>query len=124
MAGIDARVVLGLAGKMGQVFVDEEAYQAFPLAPIGLKADSLRALVADQFGAGANAQAQFSLLVNGIPSGPLWRPEGSRLWDVYGEILSGAELLEGRAHRSSRRRTTRPSACCTTRENPPSPARK
>lgn len=95
MAGIDAKVVLGLAGKMGQVFVDEGAYQAFPLAPIGLMADSLRALVADQFGAGANAHAQFSLLVNGLPSGPLWRPEGSRLWDVYGEILSGAELLEG-----------------------------
>ncbi len=94
MAGIDAKVVLGLAGKMGHVFVDEGAYQAFPLAPIGLKADSLRALVADPFGAGANAHAQFSLLVNEIPSGPLWQPEDSRLWDVYGEILTDAELLE------------------------------
>ncbi|NGN95586.1 LysM peptidoglycan-binding domain-containing protein [Nocardioides sp. KC13] len=95
MAGIDAKVVLGLAGKMGQVFVDQGEYQAFPLAPIGLKATSLRALVADPFGEGANAHAQFSLLVNEIPSGPLWQPEGTRLWDVYGEILSDAELLEG-----------------------------
>lgn len=94
MAGIDAKVVLGLAGKMGQVFVDEGTYQAFPLAPMGLKADSLRALVADPFGTGANAHAQFSLLVNEIPSGPLWQPEDSRLWDVYGEILTDAELLE------------------------------
>ena len=94
MAGIDAKVVLGLAGKMGQVFVDEGTYQAFPLAPIGLKADSLRALVSDPFGTGANAHAQFSLLVNEIPSGPLWQPEDSRLWDVYGEILTDAELLE------------------------------
>lgn len=95
MAGIDAKVVLGLAGKMGQVFVDEGEYQAFPLAPIGLKATSLRALVADPFSEGANAHAQFSILVNEIPSGPLWQPEGTRLWDVYGEILSDAELLEG-----------------------------
>jgi hypothetical protein len=94
MAGIDAKVVLGLAGKMSQVFVDEGTYQAFPLAPMGLKADSLRALVADPFGAGANAHAQFSLLVNEIPSGPLWQPEDSRLWDVYGEVLTDAELLE------------------------------
>lgn len=95
MAGIDAKVVLGLAGKMGQVFVDKGEYQAFPLAPIGLKATSLRALVADPFGEGANAHAQFSVLVNEIPSGPLWQPEDTRLWDVYGEILSDAELLEG-----------------------------
>jgi hypothetical protein len=94
MAGIDAKVVLGLAGKMGQVFVDEGEYQAFPLAPIGLKADSLQALVSDSFGAGANAHAQFSLLVNQIPTGPLWQPQDTTLWDVYGEILTDAELLE------------------------------
>jgi hypothetical protein len=94
MAGIDAKVVLGLAGKMGQVFVDEGTYQAFPLAPIGLKSDSLRALVSDPFGAGANAHAQFSLLVNQIPSGPLWQPDDKALWDFYGEILTDAELLE------------------------------
>lgn len=94
MAGIDATVVLGLAGKMGEVFADTGAYQAFPLAPLGLKADSLRAMIAEPLGAGATAHAQFSLLVNEIPDGPLWQPDGPRLWDLYGEILTRAELLE------------------------------
>ncbi|WP_207782221.1 LysM peptidoglycan-binding domain-containing protein [Phytoactinopolyspora limicola] len=99
MSGIDATVVLGLAGKVNQVFADDHAYQSFPLAPIGLKADSLRAMVHDQLSAaGAHAHAQFSLLVNEIPAGPLWQPAGDRLWDVYGDLLTGGvvELLEPR----------------------------
>lgn len=94
MAAIDATVVLGLAGKMSEVFAGTGTYQAFPLAPVGLKADSLRAMIAEPLGSGATAHAQFSLLVNEIPDGPLWQPDGPRLWDVYGEILTRAELLE------------------------------
>ena len=97
MASIDATVVLGLAGKVNQVFADEDAYQAFPLAPIGLKADSLRAMITDPLStAGSQAHAQYSLLVNEIPCGPIWQPDGDRLWDVYGDLLTGGlvELLE------------------------------
>lgn len=93
-SSIDATVVLGLAGKMNQVFAEPDTFQTFPLAPIGMKADNLRALAADPLGTGANAHAQFSLLVNEIPSGPLWQPDGDRLWDVYGDVLAGAQVFD------------------------------
>ncbi|MFF0265966.1 hypothetical protein [Kribbella sp. NPDC004536] len=88
MTGIDATVVLGMAAKVDQVFAEEGTYHGFPMAPIGLTADSLRAMVKDPFGAGAAAQAQFSLLVNEIPDGPLWQPDGDRLWKVYADVLA------------------------------------
>ncbi len=95
MAGIDATVVLGLAGKMAEVFADEGTYRSFPLAPLGLKAESLRAMITEPLGAGATAHAQFALLVNELPDGPLWQPDGQRwLWDVYGDVLRTAILKE------------------------------
>ncbi|TCC43399.1 LysM peptidoglycan-binding domain-containing protein [Kribbella sindirgiensis] len=87
MTGIDATVVLGMAAKVEQVFAEDGAYHGFPMAPIGIRADSLMAMANDPFGAGAAAQAQFSLLVNEIPEGPLWQPDGDRLWTVYADVL-------------------------------------
>ncbi|WP_298440903.1 LysM peptidoglycan-binding domain-containing protein [Gordonia sp. (in: high G+C Gram-positive bacteria)] len=95
MAGIDAQVVLGLAGKLGQVFADDGTYQAYPLSPIGLRAEHLRSLVTDPLGAGIGPHAEFSTLVNSIPAGPVWNStEQGSLWDVYGDVLTRAELIE------------------------------
>ncbi|WP_350280040.1 LysM peptidoglycan-binding domain-containing protein [Kribbella sp. HUAS MG21] len=91
MTGIDATVVLGMAAKVEQVFAEDGAYHGFPMAPIGITADSLRALATDPLGADAAAAAQFSLLVNEIPDGPLWQPDGDRLWKVYADVL-GAKV--------------------------------
>ncbi|MGW6197484.1 LysM peptidoglycan-binding domain-containing protein [Kribbella sp. NPDC055110] len=91
MTGIDATVVLGMAAKVEQVFAEDGAYHGFPMAPIGIRAESLMAMANDPFGAGAAAQAQFSLLVNEIPEGPLWQPDGDRLWKVYADVL-GAKV--------------------------------
>ena len=92
--GIDARVVLGLAGKMSQVFVENGTYLGFPMAAMGMKRADFTAVCADPLGAGARAAAEFSLLVNELPAGPIWQPDGGRLWDVYGDVLRGAELAK------------------------------
>jgi hypothetical protein len=91
---IDATVVLGLAGKMNQVFAEPGTYRSFPPSPIGLKDTSLRAMMADPLGAGAGAHSSFSVLVNEIPDGPMWMPDGGMVWDVYGDVLSRAQLAE------------------------------
>lgn len=95
MAAIDAQIVVGLAGKLAEVFADTNTYQAYPLSPIGLRATNLKALNTDALGAGAASQAEFATLVNSIPNGPIWfgSNQGS-LWDVYGEMLTRAELME------------------------------
>lgn len=97
MAGIDQTVVLGLAGKVEQVFAKAGNYLAFPTGPIGFKADSLRSLISDPLStAGAQAHATYSIVVNEIPNGPVWEPSGHLLWDVYGDLLSSVmvELIE------------------------------
>lgn len=93
---IDATVVLGLAGKATQVFAEPGTYLSFPLAPLGIERSRLRALVADPLSPeGQPALVEFSLLANEVPDGPLWQPDGDqRLWDVYGDVLAGAELAE------------------------------
>ncbi|MDQ1711050.1 MAG: hypothetical protein QOE45_500 [Frankiaceae bacterium] len=93
--GIDATVVLGLAGKAATVFAEEGTYLSFPLGPVGIEASRLKALVADPFSPeGAQALTEFSLLVNEIPAGPLWQPDGDRLWDVYGDVLAHSDLAD------------------------------
>lgn len=94
MTGIDATVVLGLAGKIDAIFADEGTYRAFPLAPVGLKAADLRAATTDPLGAGARTHADLSVLVNELPDGVVWQPDGRLLWNVYGEVLTSAELAD------------------------------
>lgn len=93
--GIDATLVLGLASKAAQVFAEPKTYLSFPLAPIGIERARLQALVDDPMSPeGQQALAEFSLLVNEVPEGPLWQPDGDRLWEIYGDVLAGAELAE------------------------------
>ncbi|MFN2496688.1 MAG: hypothetical protein ABR608_12390 [Pseudonocardiaceae bacterium] len=93
--GIDA-VVLGLAGKAIQVFALEGCHLSFPLAPIGIRASRLRALVDDPMSPdGQSCHAEFSQLVNEVPTRALWQPDGDRLWDIYGDVLAGAVLAQG-----------------------------
>ncbi len=92
---IDAAVVLGLAGKVSQVFAERGTYLSFGLAPMGWERSHLEALAADpQSAVGQSELAKFSLLVNEIPNGPIWDPKGDRLWDIYGDVLVEAELAE------------------------------
>jgi len=94
MSSIDATVVLGLAGKTSRVFAEPGTYLSFPLSPIGFQRTRFEALARDPMSPeGQHALAEFSLLVNEVPDGPLWQPDGDqRLWDVYGDVLDEAEL--------------------------------
>jgi nucleoid-associated protein YgaU len=106
MAGIDQTVVLGLAGKVDQVFAKPQAYYAFPTSPIGFSADNLRLITADPLSAdGVRAHAAFSILVNEIPDGPVWQPDSGLLWDTYGDVLSSSmvELLERQPDKAAKR---------------------
>jgi hypothetical protein len=94
---IDAAVVLGLAGKASEVFAEPGTYLSFPLAPIGFDRARLRALVDDPSSPeGQSGLVEFSLRVNELPDGAVWQPDGDRLWDVYGDVLAGAELAESK----------------------------
>jgi hypothetical protein len=92
----DADVVLGVAAKATQVFAeDADAFFSYPLAPIGFRQDVLREMASGKTAEGLKALAEFSYLVNAIPSGPVWSPlpEGF-LWNVYGDVIGKAELAE------------------------------
>src|SRR4051812_8469960 len=84
MATLDASVVLGLAGKVAAVFVEPGTYLSFPLAPIGIGRARLSA-----------PDAELCALVNEIPDGPIWQPDGIHgLWDVYADVLAGSQLAQ------------------------------
>jgi hypothetical protein len=93
---IDSNVVLGLAGKMSQIFAEPGTYLSFPLAAIGWEKSTFHALAADPLSqVGQQALAEFSLLVNELPNGPLWQVDSSsRLWDVYGDVLADVDLAQ------------------------------
>lgn len=94
-AGIDAVVVLGLAGKAVQVFARPGHYLSFAIAPYAMERARLKALISDPLSAeGQSGLAEFSLVVNEVPTGGLWQWEGKRLWNVYGDVLAGADLAE------------------------------
>jgi len=98
MAGeaFDADVVLGIAAKATQVFAqDADTYFSSPLAPIAFRQNELQEMATGKTAEGLKALAEFSYLVNAIPSGPAWSPlpEGY-LWDVYGDVIAHAELAE------------------------------
>src|SRR4051794_14651640 len=89
---IDAQVVLALATKAGQVFEQDGTYLSIPLSPLAYRSDAISA-ISEHTPEGASMEAELSCLVNTIPDGPIWRPVGgSYLWDVYGSILTRAEL--------------------------------
>jgi putative peptidoglycan binding protein len=92
----DADVVLGVATKATQVFAqDDDTFFSYPLAPLGFRQDDLRGMVSGATAEGRRALAEFSYLVNAIPSGPLWSPlPNGFLWEVYGDVLVSAQLAE------------------------------
>jgi hypothetical protein len=95
--GIDVSVVLGIAGKTVEVFknFDPSAFLSFPLTPVPIKKAGLQALLTDPFSPlGEQALAEFSHLVNELPSGSLWQPKGIKLWDIYGDVVAGIELAD------------------------------
>jgi hypothetical protein len=92
-AALDATTMLGLGLRLRQLLTDADHMVAVPVIPIVYGEDRLRfegALDA----AGANTFAEFSELVNRVPTHPVWSPGvGVHLWDVYGEILD-ADLAD------------------------------
>jgi hypothetical protein len=91
----DADVVLGVAAKASQVFAQDDTFFSYPLVPIGFRQDDLRGMVAGTTAEGRKTLAEFSYLVNAIPTGPLWSPlPDDYLWEVYGDVLSTARLAD------------------------------
>jgi hypothetical protein len=90
---IDAQVVLALATKAAQVFVQDDTAFSVPLSPVVYRREDLERMVASDTAEGLRLLAEFSALVNTIASSPVWSPAGDRyLWDVYGDVLADADL--------------------------------
>lgn len=93
---LDAAVLLGLVGKAREVFARDGHLLSFPLSLWSFDPVELEAAVNDPLSpAGTRGAARFADLVNCIPGGVLWQPEGNtRLWDVHADVL-GAALAKG-----------------------------
>jgi hypothetical protein len=90
---IDAQVVLALATKASQVFVQDDTAFSVPLSPVVYRREDLERMVASDTAEGLRLLAEFSALVNTIGSSPVWSPTGDRyLWDVYTDVLADADL--------------------------------
>ncbi|MER8012335.1 hypothetical protein [Streptomyces sp. NPDC094149] len=92
-ASVDKSALLGLAARMQQLLTDPEHLVSVPLTPVVYQDADFRfdgVLDAGQ----ARVHAEFSDLVNRIPTQPVWSPGNSpHLWDIYGEILA-ADLAD------------------------------
>lgn len=90
---IDAQVVLALATKASQVFVQDGTAFSVPLSPVVYHQEDLERMLASDTAEGLRILAEFSALVNTIGSSPVWSPAGDRyLWDVYSDVLADADL--------------------------------
>lgn len=95
LSGLESAILLGLAGKAEQMFARPDHYLSYPLALWGLDPEEFHAAVNDPLSApGVRGQADFSDLVNRIPTGVIWLPrQGTRLWDIHAAVLD-ADLAE------------------------------
>jgi hypothetical protein len=90
---IDAQVVLALATKASQVFVQDDTAFSVPLSPVVYRREDLERMLASDTAEGLRLLAEFSALVNTIASSPVWSPADDRhLWDVYSDVLADADL--------------------------------
>src|SRR3954466_10190964 len=90
---IDAAVVLALATKTERVFAQDDTMISFPLAPVAYRREALSEMITGQTAEGLRLMAEFSRLVNLVPTGAVWAPAGDRyVWDRYGEVLWDADL--------------------------------
>ncbi|MCF6191383.1 MAG: hypothetical protein L3J51_12985 [Cocleimonas sp.] len=90
---MDSDIALALMEKARRVYESENTYLSFPVSPISFKAEELNFFEDsgdDETGKKAlNSNAQFSRLVNLIPTGLIFPPDEERyLWDVYDDILN------------------------------------
>lgn len=85
---VDSSAMLGLAARLHQLLTDDEHLVGAPAVPNVYPSGRLRfdePLDVSQ----ANTLAEFSELVNRIPTQPEWSPTAiTHLWDVYGQILA------------------------------------
>lgn len=95
-SGIDASVVLGLAGKISTVFADPgQTYLSFPLNLHGMASSRFEGINRVETPEDAAGLAEFSAIMSELPNGPLWQPSGEkRLWSVYGDVLSKTQLAK------------------------------
>jgi len=85
---LDTTVMLGLGLRLQQLLTDPDHLVSVPAVPIVYQDNRFR-FDGPLDAAGANTLAEFSELVNRIPTYPVWSaPVTVHLWDIYGEILS------------------------------------
>ena len=93
---LPAPVVLAIAVKLQQMLTDPatpDRTVSVPTTPYVYQAEQLR-FTGARDATQENTLAEFSDLMNRIPTTPVWKPQPSvHLWDIYGELL-GAELAE------------------------------
>ncbi|MFI6587797.1 hypothetical protein [Embleya sp. NPDC050493] len=90
---VDSSALLGLAARMQQLFTDREHLVSVPLTPVAYRDSDFRFDGALDLGQ-ARVHAEFSDLVNRIPTQPVWSPgDAPHLWDIYGEVLA-ADLAD------------------------------
>ncbi|WP_183092737.1 hypothetical protein [Nocardioides stalactiti] len=88
---LDSRAVLGLLAKAHQVFAGDDVTLAFPLrSPVAFDAAELSAALGPTPDGPAHALlAEFSMMMNWVPEGPVWPPsEPRQLDDVVRSVLA------------------------------------
>ena len=93
---LDSPIALAVMTKAQKVFANPETFLSFPLTPVAYD-------IADLAFAGGGALsrelvlklAEFSRVVNLVPSGTIWPPNEERyLWSVYDDVLATGALAE------------------------------
>jgi hypothetical protein len=90
---VDSSAMLGLVARLHQLLTDDDHLVGVPAVPT-VYPDSRLRFDGPLDVAGANTLAEFSELLNRIPTFPVWSSTAIvHLWDVYGEILA-ADLAQ------------------------------
>ncbi|MET8450738.1 hypothetical protein [Streptomyces sp. NPDC005209] len=123
-SSVDASALLGLATRMQQLLTDADHLVAVPATPLAYRDAEFR-FDGPLDAVRAGAHAEFSELVNRVPTQPVWSPPGTpHLWDVYGEVLA-ADLAHSSLTPQERQRYDAASAYLyvTDASGTPSPSR-
>ena len=95
---MDAYVQLALVEKARRVFsVGADTFLCFPvLAPLTMTADALAAVASPRTATDVAAAADFARMVNFVPRDTVATIDGGRtLWEIYGDVLSQAQVGAG-----------------------------
>jgi hypothetical protein len=81
---LDSRIAIALMEKARRVFSFDDTFLSFPITPISFTESELNCIANGDFS--DESFWDFAEIVNSIPDGSIWNPDGRFLWNIYTDL--------------------------------------